>query len=479
MTERQYQKTDEETFRFSEVLSALSFALDIVEGQPQGHVVRSCYIGMVVGEKLGLDEERRSALFYALLLKDAGCSSNASKMSALFDADDFEAKRKVKTVNWSSLPQATLYAARTVSPQGSLWAKARRFLTFGVQGQKASRKLFEIRCERGAEITRMIGFPEETAQAVRNLDEHWDGGGHPDSLKGEGIPLLARICGLAQTAEVFYSEYGPARAEEVVAARRRKWFDPELVDVLLAEARAGNVWEHLGVPTLTQTLSYMEPSDRTLLATPERLDHVAHAFAQIIDAKSPFTFEHSEGVARVAVAISERMGFEDEELRDQMRAGLLHDIGKLGISSRILDKPGALTEEEFARVKEHPGLSREILSRVAPFQSIVERCANHHEKLDGSGYPRGLSAGELDLPSRILAVADVFDALTKDRPYRPGMSLEKALAILDEESGDKLCPESVAILKCLISEGKGPARLDARTGPGGQGKTRSRKTPGS
>lgn len=454
MIEGTQYEPEKDVFRFSEVLSALSFALDIVEGQPEGHIVRSCYIGMSVGERLGLDEERRSALFYALLLKDAGCSSNSSKMAALFDADDFETKRKSKTVDWSRLPQAALYAARSVRPEGNFWERTRRFLILGAQGQKASRQLIQIRCERGAEITRLIGFPEETAQAVRNLDEHWDGKGHPDGLEGEEIPLLARICGLAQTAEVFYSEYGPQSAEEMVRARRKKWFDPELSDILISEARAGNVWEHLGRPDLPQRLSDMEPTDKTLAATPERLDLVARAFARIIDAKSPFTYKHSEGVAKVAVAMSKRMGLEGEELRDQMRAGLLHDIGKLGVSSRILDKPDALTEKEFDKVKEHPKLSREILCRVAPFRNIVERCANHHERLDGSGYPRGISAEELDQPSRILAVADVFDALSQDRPYRKGMSVEKILAILNEESGEKLCPESVETLKVLISEGE-------------------------
>ncbi len=454
MIEGSKYKLDRETFRFSEVLSALSFALNIVEGQPEGHIVRSGYIGMAIGERIGLDEEQRSALFYALLLKDAGCSSNASRMSTLFEANDFEVKRKVKTVNWTSLPHALLYAARAVNPRGSLWKKTRRSLIFGAQGQKASRQLIQIRCERGAEITRQIGFPEDTAQAVRNLDEHWDGAGHPDGLKGQDIPLLARICDLAQTAEVFYSKHGPDRAEAVIKARRNTWFDPNLVDVFLDEVRKDNVWEQLDSSDVTRSLSSMGPEDRTLLATPERLDLVARAFSQIIDAKSPFTYEHSEGVANVAVAMSRRMGIEGEELRDQMRAGLLHDIGKLGVSSRILDKPGALTGEEFDKVKEHPELSRDILCRVAPFRNIVERCANHHEKLDGSGYPRGLTTEDLDLPTRILTVADIFDALTQDRPYRPGMPLEKALTILDKESEDKLCPESVATLKSLISEGE-------------------------
>jgi hypothetical protein len=136
-------------FRFSEVLSALSYALDLVEGQPEGHTVRSCLVGMRIADRLGLDEERRSALFCALLLKDAGCSSNASKMSTLFDVDDIEAKKKVKTVDWTSMPHAALYAARTVSPEGSLLAKAGRMFEFAVRGQEASRDLVRIRCERG------------------------------------------------------------------------------------------------------------------------------------------------------------------------------------------------------------------------------------------------------------------------------------------------------------------------------------------
>ncbi|MGB3681631.1 MAG: HD domain-containing phosphohydrolase [Rubrobacteraceae bacterium] len=425
----------------------------MVEGQSQGHVIRTCFIGMALGRRLGLSDDRRSALFYALLLKDAGCSSNASKMTALFDADDFEAKRAVKTVDWSRLPQALLYTARTVSPDRNIWAKARQFLHLGLQGPRAARELIQIRCERGAEISRLIGFPEETAQAIRNLDEHWDGAGHPDGLKGEEIPLLARICGLAQTAEVFYTSYGPERTVEVVKERRRTWFDPGLADIFLAEAREGSMWEGLSRPELPQEISQLEPENQTLTATTERLDLTARAFARIIDAKSPFTYEHSERVAETASMVSEHMGLPADAVADQVRAGLLHDIGKLGVSNRILDKPGRLTDEEFAKVKRHPVLTRETLSRIAPFENILDRASNHHEKLDGSGYPLGLTGEDLDLPTRILTVADIFDALASDRPYRPGMPMEKVLDILNEESGEKLCPESVAAVNELVEKG--------------------------
>jgi putative nucleotidyltransferase with HDIG domain len=434
------------------VLSALSIVLDLVEGQPEGHAVRSCLIGMRVADRLGLDADTRSALFYALLLKDAGCSSNASRMSALFEADDMEVKRKVKTVDWTSLPSAALYTARAASPNGSLLTKAGRMYEFAVRGRKAAQELIQIRCERGAEITRLMGFPEETARAIRSLDEHWDGKGHPDGLRGEEIPLLVRICGLAQTVEVFFNAHGPKGAEEVAAVRGGRWFDPALVEILLAEARDGGLWEDLSRDDAGREVARLEPADQTLEATPERVDLTARAFGEIIDAKSPFTYHHSEGVARVSVAIAGRAGLGPEETRDLMRAALLHDIGKLGVSNRILDKPGSLTDAEYAKIKEHPRLTYDILSRVGPFRPIAETAANHHEKLDGSGYHRGIGAEDLDLPSRILVVADIYDALSADRPYHKALPQERVLDILREESSTKLDPESVAILEELVAD---------------------------
>jgi HD-GYP domain-containing protein (c-di-GMP phosphodiesterase class II) len=324
-------------------------------------------------------------------------------------------------------------------------------IEFAVRGQRASRDLIRIRCERGAEITRLMGFPEETAQAIRDLDEHWDGNGHPDGLRGEEIPLLARICGLAQTAEVFHTDRGPAAAEEVARLRSGRWFDPALVEALLAETREDGLWEDLSRKDPWREISRLEPDDRALKATPERVDLVARAFAEIIDAKSPYTYRHSEGVAKVAVAMAESAGLGPEGTRDLMRASLLHDIGKLGISNRILDKPDGLTNEEFEEIKRYPKITYDILSRVGPFRPIAETAANHHEKLDGSGYHRGIGAEDLDFPSRILAVADIYEALSAERPYHEALPQEKVLDILREESSIKLDPECVDILEELAA----------------------------
>lgn len=210
----------------------------------------------------------------------------------------------------------------------------------------------------------------------------------------------------------------------------------------------------MGQSDITRSVSLMEPADRMIVATPEWLDLTAHAFARIIDAKSPFTFRHSEGVARAAVKIGEQVGLPDEAVHDLMRAGLLHDIGKLGVSNRILDKPGPLTDDEFAMVKRHPWLTYGVLTRVAPFRGIADTAANHHERLDGSGYHRGVTGEHLTQPARILAVADIFDALSQDRPYREAMPMEKVLGIIEKESREKLSPESVEALRELVSKGE-------------------------
>ena len=426
----------------SEVLGALSYALDITEGEPPGHAVRTTAIGMRLAEEIGLGEEERSGLFYALLLKDAGCSSNASRLSSLFAADDHQTKRAMKVTDWSRSGSLALYTWRSVAAGGGPLAKARQMRRI-TQEDEVTRELIGTRCERGAEIARMLELPEDTAEAIRALDEHWDGSGQPLGLRGEEIPLFSRILCLAQTLEVFIRTVGLQGALMMAVKRRGRWFDPALVEALLSVRDDRAFWAPLEDARQVPAVAAWEPADRVLTADDDRLDRVADAFSRVIDAKSPYTARHSAEVARWAVATGEVMGMGGDGLRDLHRAGLLHDIGKLAISSRILDKPGKLDADEFAAIREHPRFTHQILQRVACLRGIVETAANHHEKLDGSGYHRGLTAIELSRPARILAVADIFEAMTADRPYREAMPVEKALSILGEMRGTALCPAAV------------------------------------
>jgi HD-GYP domain-containing protein (c-di-GMP phosphodiesterase class II) len=296
----------------------------------------------------------------------------------------------------------------------------------------------------------MLYLSEGTAAAIRSLDEHWDGRGQPEGLRGEEIPLLARILCIAQTLEIFHAHGGVRAARSVVRQRRGRWFDPALVDAALAIDR--RFWATLEEPDV----SGWEPADLVLVADDERLDRIAEAFARVIDAKSPFTARHSERVAEIAVGIGGVLGFDGLAQRDLRRAGLLHDIGKLAISNLILDKPGKLTDAEFGKMKEHPVHSLAILERAPCFAPIAALAANHHERIDGTGYPRGLGGDALDLPMRVLAVADVFEALTADRPYRGPLPEEQALDIVSWEVPGRLDRAAFGALETYLGRSTDP-----------------------
>jgi putative nucleotidyltransferase with HDIG domain len=446
--------------RLSQVLGGLSYALDITEGQARGHTERSCLIGMRLATALDLDDEARSSLFYALLLKDAGCSSNAAKVAALFGADDAMVKSTRRMTDTSNTAAALWHVLRTAGAGGSALEKGRHVTGVLRSGRTGARSLVQLRCERGASVARSIGLGDLVARAIMDVDEHWDGGGYPAGTSGEEISLAGRVLCLAQTAEVFWRHGGPASACEIVRQRRRTWFDPALVDAFVGLERDQPFWRSLRTPAVAP----LEPPDQVLVADEERLDRVAHAFASIVDAKSPYTAHHSEGVATIALTLAGLLDLDATTRPTLYRAALLHDVGKLGVSNRILDKPGRLDPSEQATVRHHPQWSVEILSRVSAFGDVARIAGAHHERLDGSGYYRGLTAAQLDQPSRILAVADVAEALSAQRPYRPGLSPDEVLGIMRADANRALDLDAFTALEHALpawSAGPQPSRLPA------------------
>ena len=429
------------TVRLSEVIGALSVALDLTEGQPRGHAARSCLIGMRIARQIGLPESDLRALYFALLLKDLGCSSNASKMCYLFGADDRTVKRDVKTIDWTKAGANFKFAMSHAAPSASPLQKSMQMLVMAKAGPKGAKQLVKTRCERGADIARLLAFPEETAEAITYLDEHWNGKGHPYGLRGEEIPLSSRVLGLAQTVEVFNSEFGKAQAIDVAKQRYGTWFDPQLVEALTAIENDSEFWESLSIEKYERALIACEPADTVTFADEDDLDRIALAFARVVDAKSPWTYRHSEEVARISMGISEAMGLSDELVRDIGRAALLHDIGKLGVSNLILDKPGRPTEEEFVQIRKHPDYSKQILDKVSIFRDLSDVAAAHHERLDGTGYHRQIPGMKLSLESRILAVADICEALSAKRPYRDEMPFEKVQEIISRDLGKAHCAD--------------------------------------
>jgi HD-GYP domain-containing protein (c-di-GMP phosphodiesterase class II) len=433
------------TMPLSEVIGALSYALDLTEGEPPGHAERSCVIGMRLADELQLSAATRSDLFYALLLKDAGCTANAARMAALFRADDHEVKHSAKRVDWASPFSAFVWSVRAVAPGQSVRVRMDRLLAIKNEGE-VTRSLMQARCDRGAEIARMIGLSDRTAEAIRTLDEHWDGRGQPRGLAGEEIPVLGRILCMAQTVEIFHAAGGVESAYGVAARRRGRWFDPELVSALGTFRDDAGFWASVAEPDLAR----WEPADRVLLVDAERELQLATAFAAIVDAKSPWTYHHSDRTSLIATNMGAVLGFDMEELGDLRRVSLLHDIGKLAVSNRILDKPARLTHAEYELVKAHPLFSQRVLERVSCFRDLAPVAGAHHERLDGGGYPRGLAADDLTMPMRVLAVADVYEALTAERPYRPALSDEDALDLIRLDVPTRLDTDAFSALETVV-----------------------------
>jgi len=455
--------TSSTTVKLSEIVSALSYALDITEGQPEGHAVRTCLIGMRLAREIGLPHESMSALFYALILKDLGCSSNSAKVSYLFGADDRDVKRDVKMTDWTRSGDALKYLYRNALPGRSTFRRVLRTISLAIKGSKGAREIQRIRCDRGAEIARLIGLPEETASAILHLDEHWDGSGYPRSLKGEEIPLSSRILCLAQTVEVFWRAYGVAAGCSMARDRSGTWFDPNLVRALDSIEKDVEFWERMRSADTRAQVAALEPADRILVADEARVDLIAQAFAKVIDAKSPWTFRHSERTAAIAVGIAKLLGLDAATQRDIRRGALLHDIGKLGVSNLILDKNGPLSGPEWYEMRSHPEKTHEMLSRVPCFSDVAELAGAHHERLDGSGYFRGLKVDRLTLAARTIPVADIYEALTADRPYRAGQTKDEVFGIMKPQAGVRICKECFEALDAFLASDEGKPFLQKNT----------------
>ena len=442
---RPKKRRQPETFSAAEVFVPLSRALDLTEGHPFGHAMRACMIGMRLGQEASLDDEQLAALYYALLLKDAGGSSNSARTSALFGSDDHRVKPRMKFVEWTDRKGMAVETWRNTAMRGTFRSKVSHLVGMARE-ENVMRSLVSTRSDRGAEIAARLGFTEATVEGIRALDERWNGNGYPKGLHGEAIPLFARIASVAQTVDIFVTQHGTQEAENVLRTRRGEWFDPSLTDAALELLRDEEFRNAMHGDDLDERVKALEPVTHSRRIDEEGIDLVAQVFADIIDAKSPYTHRHSTGVAEYARAIGKQLGFDEKALRNAFRAGLLHDIGNLGVSSRILEKNGSLNKAERAEIANHPVHTWEILRRVPAFADFAMQASTHHEKLDGSGYPWGRTADDLDTLARVLVVADVFESAMANRAYRAGVSVPEALQILNAQRGLWLDPDAVDAL---------------------------------
>ena len=437
------------TVGLAELVGAFSYALDITEGQPAGHGVRTCWIGSHVGIEIGLAASDRDDLYFSLLLKDLGCSSNAARICELYQADDRAFKQGYKTVGTSLAATIHFIASRTAT-KAPLHRRAAAIGNIFKNGDSIAQDLIVSRCTRGADIARSLRFSDGVIDGIYHLDEHWDGSGRPGHLSGDAIPLAARIALLAQIADVFHSHAGRAAAIDEVRRRSGTWLDPMLVAAFERVAASDAFWHALASPTLDQRLLRLSPPEHARAVDDDYLDAIAAAFGSVIDNKSPFTAGHSMRVADLAEAIGATMGVPSSRRRWLHRAALLHDVGKLGVSNMILDKPGKLDEREWVAMRDHAVHTQAILGRIGALADLAPIAAAHHERLDGTGYPLGLMEHQIRRETRVITVCDYYDALTSDRPYRAAMADADALAIIGAEVGTAIDGDCFDALRAII-----------------------------
>ena len=377
-------------------------------------------------------------------------------MCQIVGGDDRAAKAGAKLEDWTKPHKPRLSTLRvlwnTVLPNANAAQRAARIARIGLTQHQNNRELITLRCDRGASILTKLGMGSLASETVRCLDEHWDGSGYPAGATGEDIPLLSRICLVAQHLDVFATERGTQAAIDVLQDRSASWFDPQLAGAATALHRSHTLWGNCITTSRTESLNdtrkavldFDPGNDRQLEAG--RIDQICEAFADVVDAKSPFTFRHSLATADAALAIAEGLGLAPDRSQLVRRAALLHDIGKLRVPNSILDKQGKLTAEERLVVEEHPGLTQRILQRVSAFHELAVVAGQHHERLDGTGYPNRLAAADLSLESRIIAAADVYSALAENRPYREGLSLSEISNIMESMVPGKLDPDCTVAL---------------------------------
>jgi HD-GYP domain-containing protein (c-di-GMP phosphodiesterase class II) len=399
---------------------------------------------------MGMSDAQLSDLYYTLLLKDVGCSSNAARICQLYLADDLGIKRDFKLVD-SSLANVLGFVLKHTGMRAGLAERFRAIFHIALNGGEIVRELVETRCQQGADIARQMRFSDAVVQGILDLDEHWDGKGRPLGLAGGKISPFARIGMIAQVVDVFHTSSGPAAALEEVRRRAGTWFDPNMIGAFERIATP-QFWEVLASLDLEALIVAMEKTRREIPVDDDYLDDIAAAFAKVVDAKSPFTGGHSDRVALFSDLIAEELGFDDHRRRTLKRAALLHDIGKLGVSNQVLDKPAKLNDEEWAEIKQHPAIGERILSQVAAFAPLARIAGEHHERLDGKGYPNGLNEDDLGLETRVVTAADVFDAMTADRPYRGAIPVQEALDIMEGMVGPALDETVFAALTRAVAK---------------------------
>lgn len=380
----------------SELMRGLSQALDLAEYREfVHHGQRVAYIAVRIGQSLGLGEDELKSIYYGGLLHDIG----------------------------------VIGAGGTRRLEDELFLKSHASI--------------------GATLVADLPLPG-VSRLIKYHHDCYDGSG-VNGVSGDDIPIGSRLLNLADTVDTRLAGRGLTLAmKDVVAAMvrdgRGKAFDPDASDAFLYTMKQDRFWFDLQKGNLFSALRMMQMESASKVNCDE-LESIALVFAAIIDSKSRFTKTHSIGLASLIRQVADVNSIAEHSCKLLYCAGLLHDIGKLVVPTEILEKPSGLTAEEYYIIKSHVYYSKAILSQVRGLRDLANWAGNHHERLDGKGYADRLPASSLGVEDRLIAVCDVYQALTEERPYRQGESPRKAMQIIESMvKGGGLCPKAAGMV---------------------------------
>ncbi|HEY1273779.1 MAG TPA: HD domain-containing phosphohydrolase [Thermoleophilaceae bacterium] len=408
--------------RLAELIAMISLGTDLGMGQPMEHVLRQSLIALRLAERLDLDESTRAVVYYVSLLAWVGCHVDAYEQAKWF-GDDLALKGDTRTVDMRGLPAKVAVLSRVGAGRGLL-ERARLGVQFAGDGL-TPKEAIENHWLATNDLAAALGLGREVRDGLYQTFERWDGKGVPAEARGDEILIAARLVNLADVVEVFHNSGGVDAAVAVARERSGTQFDPALVEVFCADAP--QVLDGIDAVTAWPAVIGAEPELEITLSD-EELDSALEAIADFTDLKSPWTIGHSRGVADLAHAAAKLLGLSETDAALVRRAGLVHDLGRLGVSNAIWDKRGPLTPAELERVRLHPYLTDRMLASSEALAALGAIAVQHHERLDGSGYPRGLSGDALTPAGRTLAAADAYHAMTEPRPHRDARTADEAAA---------------------------------------------------
>jgi HD-GYP domain-containing protein (c-di-GMP phosphodiesterase class II) len=410
------------SLRLADVLGGLSIVADMGFGLPSEEAMRSCLIGTALARELGAAEPEVADTFYACLLVHIGCTAFSHETAAVF-GDELHNTAAVARTNFADPREVLMRFVPEATRGMSAPSRVRAAMFIVVKGNAFGKRYETASCEVARATARRLGLPDGVQRSVYEVHEWWNGKGAPLGLRGEQIGLPARLARVAAEAARFCDIGGVELAIDALRRRSGGILDPGIVGVFVANC-----------PAILADASVGDPRERILEVEPEpvvewqqaELPRLGEAFGDLADLKTPFTHGHSREVARLAMAAAERLRLDAATTSRLQLAALLHDLGRVGVSNAIWEKPGPLTAAEWEHVRMHPYHSERILATSSALQPLAQLAGMHHERLDGSGYHRGCRARELSPAARVLAPADAFHAMTQERPHRPALAAEQA-----------------------------------------------------